>query len=143
MAVNLEGIKSAMTWGIFYAMNKDRELSLSKIPEKYAYLKDFIRVAWIDIETWEDLRGILDYEGKHQTPLGLYSRHKEFVGWDDHVASYRRMSDGRSGRMSGQYPVYKIHVSEDFQKVIDEIAVFEKTELREWFSHFNAKGDEQ
>jgi len=64
MAVNLKGIKSAMTWGIFYAMNKNRELSLSKIPEKYAYLKDFIRVV--------------------------------------------------SGCMSGQYPVYKIHASEDF-----------------------------
>jgi len=27
--------------------------------------------------------------------------------------------------------------------VIDEIAVFEKTKLREWFSHFNAKDDKQ
>jgi len=131
--INMKEISTIFKKIAFFEANKNIEITLSNIPEKYQYLKDFICVAQIKLKTWEDLRdGVKKFRGNFSTSLGLYIQCLKPINlynWEDVLTTvgHSKIKD------SFLYiaPEWEIYSSEDFLKVLDEMLMFEKIEIPE------------
>jgi len=131
--INIKAIAEMLKPGLFYEAHKNTEISLSKIPEKYQYLKDFICVAQINLKSWKDLRdGVENFRGSCQTPFGLYIQRLKLIGFTDYQAVSTTVGYSIKDSFANMGPEYEMYRSKDFEKVLNEMWTFGRTEIHEW-----------